>query len=144
MPNATPTPAAAASAIPQWVSMRKLPACNLYPCHIDNHPFDEAMRLFAARSTRFRATLGAPRAGRHFALRLASGRYGVITHYDDFPYSLEFSLQITQPARGQPAAHLADLAALLEPLGLPLPDKSHDGALRWLPPGPNPAIAAKH
>ncbi|MCZ8219984.1 MAG: hypothetical protein O9337_11235 [Acidovorax sp.] len=132
MPDATTHPAAAtACATPQWISMRKLPACNLYPCHIDNHPFDDALRLFAARSTRFRSTQGAPRAGRQFALRLASGRHALVTNYDDFPYSLEFSLQITQPARGQAAAYLADLEDLLKPLGLPVPDKSHDGALQW-------------
>ncbi len=117
----------------QWVPLTKLPACDLYPCHIDNHPFDDAMRVFAARSTRFRATVGAPRAGRQFALRLASGRHALITNYDDFPASLEFSLQIKQPARGQSWAYLDDLAELTQALGLPLPDKSHDGALAWRP-----------
>ena len=115
----------------QWVPLSKLPACDLYPCHIDNHPFDDALRVFAARSTRFRATVGAPRAGRQFALRLASGRHALVTNYDDFPASLEFSLQITQPARGQPWAYLDNLAELTQALGLPLPDKSHDGALAW-------------
>lgn len=117
----------------QWVPLSKLPACDLYPCHIDNHPFDDALRVFAARSTRFRATVGAPRAGRQFALRLASGRHALVTNYDDFPASLEFSLQITQPARRQPWAYLDDLAELTQALGLPLPDKSHDGALAWRP-----------
>lgn len=125
------TPADAS--MPVWVAMRQLPARPFHPCHIDNSPFERALAVFGARSTRFKATIGAPRAGRHFLLRLPSRRFAIVTHYDDFPYSLEFSLQITDPVRGPSVARLSDLAAVLTPLGLPMPDKSSDGVLKWLP-----------
>ena len=119
---------------PMWVALRGQPARNFYPCHIDNSPFDVALKVFRARSTRLKATIGAPRAARQFMLRLPSRRYAIVTNYDDFPYSLEFSLEITYPKIGRPRAHMDDLLAILAPLGLPLPDKSNDGVLKWLPP----------
>jgi hypothetical protein len=114
--------------------MRGQPQRNFYHCHIDNKPFDEALRIFGARSTRFKATIGSPRAGRHFMLKLATGRYAIVRNYDDFPYSLEFSLEINDPGgTRKPSVHMRDLRLVLSPLGLPLPDKSNDGFLRWLP-----------
>jgi hypothetical protein len=112
--------------------MRNLPARPFYPCHVDNASFDQALHVFGARATRFKATLGAPRAGRHFLLRLPSRRFAIVTNYDDFPYSLEFSLQITNPSRGPSVVRMEDLVAVLRPLELPFPDKSNDGALKWL------------
>jgi hypothetical protein len=107
---------------------------DFYRCHIDNKPFDEALRIFGARSTRFKATVGSPRSGRHFMLKLATGRYAIVRNYDDFPYSLEFSLEINDPGgTRKPSVHMQDLRLVLSPLGLPLPDKSNDGFLRWLP-----------
>lgn len=67
-------------------------------------------------------------------LQLPSRRYAIVTNYDDFPYSLEFSLEITDPKIGRPRVHMDDLLAILAPLGLPRPDKSNDGALEWLSP----------
>jgi hypothetical protein len=114
--------------------MRDQPRRNFYPCHIENKPFDDALRIFQAKSTRFKATVGAPRAGRHFMLQLPTGRYAIVTNYDHFPYSLEFSLEIKEHGSRKPVVHMRDLWFVLNPLGLPLPDKSNDGVLRWLPP----------
>ena len=114
--------------------MRGQPYRNFYHCHIDNKPFDEALRIFGARSTGFKATIGSPRSGRHFMLRLETGRHAIVRNYDDFPYSLEFSLEINDPGgTRKPSVHMRDLRLVLSPLGLPLPDKSNDGFLRWLP-----------
>lgn len=114
--------------------MRGQPSRNFYPCHIDNSPFDEALSVFRARSTRFKATIGSPRSGRHFMLKLGTGRRAIVLNYDDFPYSLEFSLEISNSGgTRKPSVHTRDLRLVLDPLGLPLPDKSNDGVLRWLP-----------
>jgi hypothetical protein len=112
--------------------MRGQPCRSFYPCHIENSPFDEALRKFKARSTRLNATIGAPRAGRQFMLQLSTGRHAIVTNYDDFPYSLEFSLEIQERGNRKPTVHMYDLSSILEPLGLPLPDKSNDGVLHWL------------
>lgn len=68
-------------------------------------------------------------------LQLPSRRYAMVTNYDDFPYSLEFSLEIIETNAGKPKVHMRDLLAILQPLGLPEPDKSNDGVLKWLQPG---------
>ena len=117
-----------------WVPRRLQPKRNFYPCHIDNKPFQEALQAFTARSHRFEATIGRPRAGRDFMLKLSCGRYVTVTNYDDFPYSLEFSLEIDDAdGYNKPTVHMADLKQVLDPLGLTLPDRSNDGFLSWLP-----------
>jgi hypothetical protein len=131
--KAAVTPSVRGATLPSWVAMRHLPARPFYPCHVENASFDQALLVFGARPTRFKATVGAPRAGRQFLLRFPSGRYALVANYDDFPHSLEFSLQITNPSRGASVAHVEDLIAVLTPPGLPIPDKSNDGALKWLP-----------
>jgi hypothetical protein len=66
---------------------------------------------------------------------LPSGRYASVTNYDDFPWSLEFSLEVSQTdPYAAPIVYMADLMALLDPLNLPMPDKSKDGALKWIAP----------
>jgi len=121
--------------MPIAVAMRGQRRPSLYPCHIDNSPYEAALQIFRARSTRFKATIGSPRAGRHFMLQLPSRRYAMVTNYDDFPYSLEFSLEIIEADTGKPKVHMRDLLAILQPQGLPEPDKSNDGVLKWLLPG---------
>jgi hypothetical protein len=114
--------------------MRGQPARSFSHCHIDNKPFDEALQIFGARSTKFKATIGSPRSGQHFMLKLATDRYAIVRNYDDFPYSLEFSLEINDPGgTRKPSVHMTDLRLVLSALELPLPDKSNDGFLRWLP-----------
>ena len=128
--NSAEEPAAQSAS---WVAMRGQPRRNFYPCYVENLPFDEAVRVFRAKATRFKATVGAPRAGRHFMLRLPTGRYAMVTNYQDFPHSLEFSVEIKEQGNRRPVARMQDLWFVLNPLGLPLPNKANDGVLRWLP-----------
>jgi len=117
-----------------WVPWRKAPRLwTLYECHFDNFPFDEALDIFRARSTKVKATIGNPRAYRCFVVRLKSGRHAAITNYDDFPYTLGFLLQLDDPGGSMlPIAYMADLCELLAPLCLPIPDKSNVGFPRWI------------
>jgi hypothetical protein len=93
--------------------------------------FDEAARLFGASASKFKATKGAPRAGQHFMLALTSGRHALLTNYDDFPSSIELSLELVESEDGEEVAYISDLAELLTPLGCPIPDKSNVGFPPW-------------
>jgi hypothetical protein len=114
-----------------WVTLHALAGKALHPCHGDNIPFDAALAAFRARAVRFRATLGSPRAGRQFALKLPSGRLALLTNYDDFPLWLEISLELEERPDGEGVVYYQDLASVLEPLGLVVTDKSNVGFPTW-------------
>lgn len=116
-----------------WASLRR-EGCQLHPSHIENASFDKVLELSGARATRFKGgTPASPRSGRHILLGLPSGRYASITNYDDFPASLEISLQTRQAdPDAELVVHMSDLMSILSPLGFPEPDKSKDGGLTWL------------
>jgi len=66
---------------------------------------------------------------------LPRGRFASVTNYDDFPWSLHFSLEISQLKRFDlPVVYMEDLLSLIEPLGFSAPDKSNDGVLKWILP----------
>ena len=104
---------------------------NFYPCHTENTSFNKAASLFSASPHRVGATHTAPHAAREFLLQLASGRHALLTNYDDFPHSIEISLELEEDEHGQETAYLSDLAEVLAPLGIPIPNKSHVGFPRW-------------
>lgn len=108
----------------------------LYPAYIENASFEKVLEIFDVRCTRFKGgTPSTPRSGRHVLFMLPSGRYASVTNYDDFPWSLEFSLETSQTTPYDPlVVFMSDLMSLLEPLGLSMPDKSKDGALKWITP----------
>lgn len=95
------------------------------------------MQVFGVACTRFKGgTPSSPRGGRHLLLMLESGRYAAITNYDDFPHTLEFSVEVTETSPfDSTVAYMADLIALLVPLGLPIP-KVMTNSLEWIPVGP--------
>ena len=109
----------------------------LYPAYQENASFETALQVFDARCTRFKGgTPSSPRAGRHFPLMLESGRYAAITNYHDFPYTLEFSVEVTAASPfDATVAYMADLVALLVPLGLPIPTRMTNN-LEWIPVEP--------
>jgi hypothetical protein len=116
-----------------WSSLYKLKR-GLYPAYIENAPFEKLLEIFNVKCTRFKGgNPGRPRSGRHVLLMLQSGRYASVTNYDDFPWSLEFSLEVSRSTPyDAPVVYMTDLMALLDPLGLPMPDKSKDGTLKWI------------
>ena len=64
-------------------------------------------------------------------LQLKSGRHVLLTNYDDFPKSIEISLELSEAEDGEEVAYLCDLVEILTPLGCPIPDKSHVGFPVW-------------
>lgn len=104
---------------------------NFTPCHIENFSFDVACTIFQAQSSRLKATKGAPIAGRHFMLQLTTSRRALITCYDDFHQSLEISLECETQSDGEEVVYYEDLRQVIEPLGLPIPDKSMMGFPTW-------------
>ena len=114
-----------------WVTPQSVANKNLYPCHGDNIPFDTALTLFRARPNSFKATRGSPRAGQQFALKLPSARHALLTNYEDFPLWIEVSLELEELPDGKGVVYYQDLAAVLEPLGLVVPDKSNVGFPTW-------------
>jgi hypothetical protein len=104
---------------------------DFYPCHIENTSFSKAAELFSASPHRVKATHTAPHAARQFLLQLASGRHALLTSYDDFPHSIEISLELAEDEHGQEIAYLSDLAEILTPLGISVPDKSRVGFPHW-------------
>ncbi|ROZ61527.1 hypothetical protein EEB15_32520 [Ramlibacter sp. WS9] len=64
-------------------------------------------------------------------LKLASGRHALVTNYDDFPKSIELSLELTEARDGEEVAYLSDLVEILTPLQCPIPDKSRVGFPTW-------------
>jgi hypothetical protein len=109
----------------------------LYPAYHANTSFETAMQVFGGACTRFKGgTPDTPRAGRHFLLMLESGRYAAIANYDDFPHTLELSVEVTEASPFDPTvAYMADLIALLVPLGLPIPTVLANN-LEWIPVQP--------
>jgi len=65
------------------------------------------------------------------ALRLPSGRHALLTNYEDFPAWIEISLELEALPDGEGVVYYQDLAAVLEPLGLVVPDKSNVGFPTW-------------
>ena len=59
-------------------------------------------------------------------------RYVVVTNYDDFPHSLEISLEVRDQA-AYPYVFEQDLWHVLAPLGVPLSEASRQGAYEWKP-----------
>lgn len=104
---------------------------NFHPCHIETTSFDAALQVFGATALRFKGTKTAPRGGRRFLLKLGSERHALVVCYDDFPQSVEISLELVEFGNGEEVAHLADLAEILGPLACPMPDKSRVGFPVW-------------
>jgi hypothetical protein len=57
---------------------------------------------------------------------LVSGRHALLTNYEDFPKSIEVSLELCE-SNGEEVAYLSDFMEVLAPLNCPAPDESSVG-----------------
>lgn len=116
---------------PIWIPARRVPLRTFYPCHGDNVSFAGVLEVFRAKSTRFKATTGRPRAGCHFFLQLPTSRFAELTRYDDYPLWLDIGLELEERPSGEAVVYHDDLRCILTPLDLPMPDKSNVGFPLW-------------
>lgn len=116
---------------PIWLPLRNQGPRNFYPCHVATASFEHALETFGAKSTRFKARIGRPRGGRHFMLALPSGRFALVTSYDDARTVIDITLELEERSDGNDVAYLSDLMAILQPLGVATPDKSRIGFPIW-------------
>lgn len=115
---------------PVWVPWKQIPVLHYYPVWHENTSFDAALACFKAKAKK---TKYSSRVERTICLHLKSGRFAILSSNENFPSTIEFSLELQ--GRDSPNSigfvFAQDMREIFERLGLQFEKPSYATEPRW-------------
>lgn len=115
---------------PIWIPWKQVPVLHFYPVWHENTSFDAALAHFRARAKTAKYSRGVERT---ICLHLKSGRFAILSCNENFPSTIEFSLELQ--GRESPNSigfvYSQDMREIFERLGLQFEKPSYATEPRW-------------